>query len=237
MLSKTYCMFKFFYSLLDVLLPRYCYGCKEVLVLGEKVLCSNCFVELSRTMNHFNKNNDLVNNISINFPIKHAVAFINYDTNSLSSHLIHKFKYNDDIIIGKYLTNLFCNELKDKVWIKEIDYVIALPLHWIRKTTRGYNQSEIIAKEIGKRFNIEHRTDCVKRIKYNKSQTKMSKEGRWKNVENIFALRNASLLEGKHILLVDDLVTTGASLNSCIKTLSTIKDIQISVLVLGKTII
>lgn len=228
-------MFKFISPLLDILFPRYCYGCKDILVCGERVLCSNCFVELSRTMNHFNANNDLANKISIHFPIKNAVAFLNYDTQSILSNLIHKFKYSDDIIIGKYLTNVFCNELKDLVWIKEIDYVIPLPLHWIRKTTRGYNQAEIISKEIAKYFNLKLRTDCVKRVKYNKSQTKLNKEDRWKNVENIFALRKPSLLEGKHILLVDDLVTTGASLNSCIKTLSKVKDIKISVLVIGQT--
>ena len=228
-------MINIFSSLVEALLPRYCYGCKGILVSGEKILCSKCLLEISHTYNFLDKNNDLANRVSIYYPINNATAFIYFNSHSLTSSLIHKFKYNEDLIVGKYLTNLFCHQLKEKEWIKEIDFILPLPLHWRRKIHRGYNQSEIISKEIGKYFNIKVKTNCIKRIRYNQSQTKMTKEKRWDNVKDIFEVKNTKQLEGKHILLVDDIATTGASLNYCIKALSTIKDINISVLVLAST--
>lgn len=228
-------MINIFSIILETLFPHYCYGCNDILVNCEKVLCTKCYLELNRSYCIYDSNNELSNRVSIYFPVKNAVSLLNYDKNCLASNLIHDFKYKEDIIIGKYLTKILCNELKDKEWIKEIDYIIPLPLHWLRTLKRGYNQSEIIAKTVSKYFSIEMKTNCVKRIKNNKSQTSMSKTERWTNVENIFKIKNSNLLEGKHVLLVDDLVTTGASINSCIKTLSKIKDIKISVLVLGQT--
>lgn len=228
-------MINIFSSLFEALLPRYCYGCKDVLVSGEDVLCTKCLLELTHTFNFLDENNDLADRISINYPVKNAVAFLLYDRQSLESRLIHSFKYNDDLVIGKFLTKLFCTQLKQRDWINNIDYIIPLPLHWRRKLHRGYNQSEIISREIGKYFEIKVKTNCIKRVRYNKSQTKMTKEKRWENVKDIFAVKNTKQLEGKHILLVDDIATTGASLNFCIKALSTIKDINISVLVIAST--
>ena len=226
-------MINIFSSLIEALLPRYCYGCDNVLVSGEKILCTDCLLEISHTFNFLDKNNDLANKVSIYYPVKNASAFIFYDTDSVARRLIHRFKYADDLIVGKFLTKLFCQQLKEKDWIKEIDFILPLPLHWRRKLHRGYNQSEIISREIGKNFDIKVKTNCLKRIRYNQSQTKMTKEKRWENVKDIFEVRNTKQLEGKHILLVDDIATTGASLNFCIKALSKIKNINISVLVIA----
>lgn len=228
-------MINIFSIITETIFPHYCYGCHDIMVNYEKVLCSKCFVELNRSYSIYDSNNDLSNRVSIYFPVKNAVSLLNYNKECLASNLIHSFKYREDIIIGKYLTKILCNELKEKEWINEIDYIIPLPLHWIRTLKRGFNQSEVIAKTVSKYFSIEMKTNCIRRIRNNKSQTSMSKLQRWSNVENIFKLKNSAILEGKHILLVDDLVTTGASLNSCIKTLSKVKDIKISVLVLGQT--
>lgn len=228
-------MINIFSIIIETIFPHYCYGCNDILVNYETVLCTKCFMELNKSYSIYNPNNDLSNRVSIYFPVKNAVSLLNYDKNCLASNLIHKFKYKEDIIIGKYLTKILCHELKDQEWIKEIDYIIPLPLHWKRKLKRGFNQSEVIAKTVSKNFSIEMKTNCIRRIRNNKSQTSMSKTERWTNVENIFKLKNSTILEGKHILLVDDLVTTGASLNSCIKTLSKVKDINISVLVIGQT--
>ncbi|MDX9798486.1 MAG: phosphoribosyltransferase family protein [Bacteroidales bacterium] len=205
------------------------------MINSEKVLCTMCLLNLNRSYSLYEENNDLANRVSIYFPVKNAVSLLNYSKDCLASNLIHSFKYNEDLGIGKYLSETLCNELKSKQWINEIDYIIPLPLHWRRKLKRGFNQSEIIAKTIGKYFSKEVKSNYIRRVRNNRSQTKMSKSQRWTNVENIFKLKNPALLEGKHILLVDDIVTTGASLNSCIKTLSKVKDIKISVLVLGQT--
>lgn len=224
------------FSIIDeTFFPRYCYGCGDILVSSEKILCTKCLFELSKSYSINNPESDLVNKLSLYFPVNHAVSLLNYEKECLASNLLHRFKYNEETIIGKFVTNLICKELNEVAWIKDIDYIIPLPLHWRRKIRRGFNQSAVIGKTLSKHFKIKLKTNCVKRIKNNKSQTSMKKEERWNNVENIFKLRKASLLEGKHILLVDDLVTTGASLNSCIKTLSKVKDIKISVLVLAQT--
>ena len=228
-------MINIFSTLNETISPNYCFGCKRVMVVSETGLCSNCLIDLNISFNGFDKNNDLSNKVSIYFPVKNAVSFLNYKKQSLESKLIHRFKYENDIIIGQTLTKIMCKEIEKVDWIRDIDLIIPLPLHWLRELNRGFNQANVIAVEIGKYFDIEVNRKLVKRVRYNKSQTKKTKEQRWKNVENIFRLKDKKQLENKHILIVDDIATTGASLNSCIREICKTNNIKISVIVLGTT--
>lgn len=228
-------MINIFSVMIHTLLPRYCYGCEDVLVEAEEVICLDCLLELNKTHNLHETESELTKKVSFSFNVENAVSFIYFDSDSIARKLIHRFKYEEDIIIGKYLTRLFCQDLKQKDWIKDIDYIIPLPLHWLKKVKRGYNQSEIISNIIGKEFDIRVKTNYLKRIKYTQSQTKKSREKRWDNVKGIFRVINQDKLKNKHILLVDDIVTTGSSIYSCINELSKIEGIKISVLTLAST--
>jgi ComF family protein len=204
------------------------------MVRNEEVLCLNCLLNLSKTLNIYDRDNELVDKVSIYFPIKNAYSFLNYQNGSLSRGLIHQFKYKENINIGKYLTSLFIKQIEKTIWIEEIDIIIPVPLHWARLFKRGYNQSEIIARQIGKYFNIPVRTNILKRKKYNPTQLYKNKERRWENVKNIFLIKKIEEIKGKHILLIDDIITTGATMNACIKTMSQIENIKISVLCLAQ---
>ena len=226
-------MFRTLFSISSFLLPRYCCGCKKIMNNLEDVICADCLCELGQCYNVFEDKGELRKKISIYYPIKNSGAFILYKKQSIASKLIHKFKYDDDIVIGKYLMELFCNDIKKLDWINDIDLIVPLPLHWRRTWHRGYNQSEVLAREVGKIFNIRVETKAVKRIKFTKSQVRRTAQERWENVENIFKLCDQKRLEGKHILIVDDIVTTGASINSCVREISKVKGIEISVIALG----
>ncbi|MBP6429714.1 MAG: ComF family protein [Bacteroidales bacterium] len=228
-------MFRTLFSVSNFLLPRYCCGCKKIMNNFEDVICAECLCELGRSWSVFEDKDDLRKRTSIYYPIKNSGAFIIYAKDSKASSLIAKFKYGDDVIIGKYLMKSFSYEVRKLDWINDIDLIIPLPLHWRKTWSRGYNQSEVIANEIGKIFNIRVETKAIKRVKHNKSQVRKSPRERWSNVENIFKLCDHKKLEGKHVLIVDDIVTTGASINSCVKEISKVKDIEISVIALGVT--
>ncbi|MCK9163733.1 MAG: phosphoribosyltransferase family protein [Bacteroidales bacterium] len=199
----------------------------------EDVICIECLCELGQCYNVFEDKANLRKRISIYYPVKNCGAFIFYQKNTISSKLIHKFKYNDDVVIGKYLMEIFSYEVSKLDWINDIDLIIPLPLHWKKTWKRGYNQSEVMSNEIGRIFNIKVETKAIKRIKHNKSQVKKNAQDRWENVKNIFKLCDEKKLEGKHVLIVDDIITTGASINSCVKEISKVKDIEISVIALG----
>lgn len=221
------------FHLFDFLAPRYCFGCKKIMNNLEDVICADCLCQLGQCYNTLENEGYLKKKLSIYYPIENSASFIFYQKNTISSILLHRFKYDNDVIIGKYLTGLFSLEISKLDWIKDIDLIIPLPLHWKKTWIRGYNQSEIIGREISNTFSIELETRAIRRIKYNKSQVRKSRQDRWKNVENIFKLTKEEKLRNKHILIVDDIITTGASINSCVKAVSKVEGIRISVIALG----
>ncbi|MDR1725672.1 MAG: hypothetical protein LBR28_04710 [Bacteroidales bacterium] len=218
-------IYNFTLQIENALMPKKCFGCNTNLIAGEKILCLKCYCKISA--NHVT-NQKALEEISTNFPVSNFNIFMKFEHEAASQHLIHQLKYHDKIFIAKYLAKLWAEKLKKEEWIKDIDFIFPLPLHWIKKIKRGYNQSEILATELGKALNKPVVTKGCYRKKYTKSQAIHAKN-RWTNMHKAFAVSNPSVFHNKHVLIVDDVITTGSSVFNCMEAICTAKPAAISV--------
>jgi len=148
-------------------------------------------------------------------PIERATSFIQYKHDSSSHNILVSLKYKHRPDIGVKMGELMAEELKDTGFFNNIDFIVPIPLHWTRYWKRGYNQSERLAVGLSNIIGIPIERKAVKRIRANATQTNLDKEQREKNVEGIFKVKDISRIHGKHILLIDDVLTTGATMISC----------------------
>lgn len=163
-----------------------------------------------------------------------ATAYLYYYKEGQYSSLIHHLKYHDHPEVGTYLGRLAATELRESGFFDGIDLIIPVPLSRKRYRQRGYNQSDYIAQGISEVTHIALRTDCLVRTVDTDTQTHKSQEERWKNTEGIFQVVNPEVLKGKHLLLIDDVATTGATLHACASALLTLPGVRISIFALAK---
>ncbi|MBL7929728.1 MAG: ComF family protein [Bacteroidia bacterium] len=166
-------------------------------------------------------------------PIQHASAYLLFNKGQRVQRLLHQLKYNGATEIGTYLGNLFGNELKQSMFFQGIDAVVPVPLHISRLLKRGYNQSEFPAKEIAKCLNCFMDNNLIYRCVKTDTQTKKHRYERWQNVETIFRLNEARKFDYRHVLLVDDVVTTGSTLASCASILVNDAKVKVSIAALA----
>lgn len=224
----------FWTSLLDLLSPRRCIGCGQRLVDHEHGLCSSCMMHLPLTNYSRNSSdNPLARLFWGIFPIERASAFFFYEPHTLSALLVHHLKYYGRDDIAGQVGQLLVNYMKSDGFFEQIDAIIPVPLTAERLQQRGYNQAEMIARGISRSTGIPVRTDVVKRVKYIGSQTRLNAFERRENVEGAFQLLDDSSLEGSHLLLVDDVITTGSTICNCASELARIPGVKISVVALG----
>lgn len=212
--------------------PELCVACGELLTSQEKVLCTSCFYHIPRTDFHKFTDNPVAQLFWGRVKLEYATSWFYYFKGSTYQSLIHKLKYNGRTDIGLELGKAFASEILGTE-ISKVDYLIPVPLHPIKLRRRGYNQSEIIASGMSVILQKEVLTNVLIRSSFTDSQTRKSRFDRFVNMEGKFvALKNAPL-ENKHILLVDDIVTTGSTIESCALALSGLYLVRISVATLG----
>lgn len=214
--------------------PPQCAICHTSLGYGVMDICLPCRLELPLT--YFWKRLD--NPVSLKFwghiPIETGSAYFYYMSSGRWRSIIHNFKYRKGWRYAQMLGEWYGAELRESGNYNDIDLIIPIPLHPVKKIKRGYNQSDWIAKGIAKELGIKVDYHSVKRRKNTISQTKLSYRDRWNNVNDIFTVKNPSSIAGKHILLVDDILTTGATIISCGESISKfVPDCKFSVAVLG----
>ena len=163
-----------------------------------------------------------------------ATAYFYYYKEGKYSQLIHHLKYYDHPEVGTYLGRLAATELKASGFFDGIDLIVPVPLSKKKQRQRGYNQSDYIARGISEVTSIDMCTNSIERIVNTDTQTAKGRIDRWKNAEGIFRIKDAATLTGKHILLIDDVATTGATLHACVSVLFTIPGIRVSVFALTK---
>lgn len=224
-----------FKQLINLFFPNICVGCKNVLVEQEKVICIHCLHELPLTNLH-NNDSKVISKIFYGTVIlQHATALFYYPKKGVVRQLIHHLKYKNQKHISGYLGKWLGIELKDSGYYNDIDVVIPVPLHKKRMRQRGYNQVEGFAKELALSLNAEYNDSTLFRNKNTSTQTVKNRLTRSKNVETIFEVTDVNTLKRKHILLVDDVITTGATIKSCVTELNKINNVKLSLAVMAYT--
>lgn len=204
-------------ELIHLFYPRLCIACNGNLLRNESFLCTGCLFHLPQTHFHTLPENPLAKVFWGRIPIEHAMAFLYFKKGNAVQHILHEIKYKDNkdlaVFMGRYYGSLL--NRGGMTW----DAVAAIPLHQSKLKKRGYNQSALIAEGLSESLGIQDVSASIIRSKATETQTRKHRFERWENVEEVFTIQEPQSFEGKHILLIDDVITTGATLEACGKTI------------------
>lgn len=222
-------------SLLDLFFPPLCAACEARHVGHGQCLCPACQAALPRTEHALHPDNAALALFRDNRRVQRAAAWCYYTDGTDFRLLVHKLKYHRCPWLGPSLGALAAADFlrQTPAWFAGIDFIVPVPLHRRRERSRGYNQAALIAQGIGRAAGLPVNTSCLVRTVDNPTQTQRTAEERRLNVEGIFSVRRPELLTGKHILLVDDILTTGATLRSCLAALQSVRGLRVSVFTLA----
>lgn len=218
-----------------LLFPELCAACNQALVHQERRLCTYCIYNLPITHFHLDRNNLAARQLMVHAPIEAVDSFLYFSSGSNVQRIIHQIKYKNGFATAELLGELYGQQLKETAIFEFCDLIIPVPLHKKRLRSRGYNQSDYFAKGLSNVLNIP--TDCKNliRVAHNESQTSRSRPERFENVKGIFQLNHPESLTDKHILLVDDVLTTGATLEACSAVLLKTPGVKVSIATLAFT--
>jgi len=221
-------------GLIGLFYPRLCAVCGNALYLNEEVLCLKCYAGLPRTGFHTDVENEVARLFWGRIPVMQATAFIVFNKDSHYSSILHELKYKGQRHIGMEMGRLFGLELRGSPFA-ETDLIHPVPLHPGKLQKRGYNQSELIAKGLSSVLQVPVMTGLVIRTLETGTQTRKSRYERWENVRGTFQVARPELLLNKHVLLVDDVITTGATIEACAESLLSISGVSVSIASLAFT--
>ena len=220
-------MFNF---IIDLFFPKVCSGCRSVLMSNEVVLCTNCRHEMPLTQYHLDSDNQAVKKFYGKIEIEQGSECLYFNKKGIVQELIHNLKYKGHEEIGTVLGNWHAEDLKELKLKKAFDVIIPVPLHPRKFKERGYNQVTTFGKALAKSLEIPFDDSVLYRKKYSKTQSKKNLLGRTENIENIFDAYSTAENENKHFLIVDDVLTTGATLEACSRALLKIPGAKISII-------
>lgn len=217
----------------ELFFPRYCVVCGTRLSKTEDCLCFSCLSRLPRTHLHLQKDNEMEKNFWGRFPLGKATAFLYYAKGGDVRKLLYELKYYDNPQLGTVLGKCMAAEIQPSGFFDGIDFLVPIPLHSKRLRMRGYNQSLVLSEGISSVTRIPVAYDWLVRMQETETQTHKSQYERWMNVNGVFACMDPKTMEDKHILLVDDVMTTGATIVACADALKEVRNLRISVLTLA----
>jgi ComF family protein len=232
-MSYLYDMWDDFISLL---FPRLCYACGSHLLRNENLICTQCYISIPRTNYHLTSENPVAQLFWGRCRISKAAAFSFYSKGSRIRKLIHKLKYEGVKEIGYELGRIYGLALMNSGFTDDMDIIIPVPLHHSKQRKRGFNQSEYISRGVAEVTGLQLDIRTLVRIRASDTQTKRSRYERWENVEGIFAITDSQRIEGKHILLVDDVITTGSTLDACATELLKIGNVKVSIVAIAVSV-
>ena len=224
----------FWHRLLDLISPRLCVVCGQRLTVSEDVICTKCNLHLPRTDFHQDPyENEMAKLFWHQIPIERATALFYYESHAETANILYELKYKDHLEVGEVMGRLMAKELQASGFFDGIDGIVPIPLARKRQRQRGYNQSMEIARGISEITSLPIYNKVVRRKVFEGSQTNKGRWERNENVEGVFELKDASAIQGKHLLMVDDVVTTGATVIACVQELSKAGNVKVSVIALG----
>lgn len=205
-----------FSEVLNLFFPKQCAACREILMAGEQVLCLKCCAALPRTNFHLLPQNPVCAKFRGRLSIRQACSFLYFTKDGRTQQLLHQFKYRGRKDVGQFLAGLFAGELLSAGWMRDIDVIVPLPIHVKKQRIRGYNQSAVMAVALSAASGIPVADkQALVKVSHTTSQTRKGRLERLRNVQNVFQLRNGKEWQGRQLLLVDDVLTTGATLEAC----------------------
>jgi ComF family protein len=216
-------------SLTNLFFPHLCSGCGSDTLTKHEILCNNCINNLTHTEFEKHPNNPIEKIFISRVPIVAAHSQFYFSKGEMLQNLVHEFKYKGNLEIGLYLSQIMGKKMLESNRYNAIDYLIPLPLFADKEYKRGFNQAAVICDGIALAMPIKVLKNVVTRIKFTETQTKKHRTERWDNVAESFNVEDKKLLENKHVLLVDDVITTGATLDACAQKIIAIPGAKISI--------
>ena len=216
-------------ALLHLAYPHVCEGCGNDLADSSQLLCLRCLNVLPITNFHLHAGNPVEKLFWGRLPVTHASAHLYFTKESLVQHLMHQFKYRNNKELGIYLGKIMGHALANSNRFRFIDALVPLPLYAAKERKRGFNQAAVLCEGLATVLHKPVLDGAVIRSMHTETQTRKSRVERWSNIEGKFELKDAAALSGKQILLVDDVITTGATLEACGRTLLAVENLQLSI--------
>ena len=222
-------------DLISLVYPKVCMACSKTLVTNEECICTHCRYHLPRTNYHLEHDNPVAKLFWGRVDIRSAAAFYLFTKGGHIQQLVHRLKYEGQKKVGIEVGRMYGSELKRSEMFSSAEVIVPVPLHPAKLRDRGYNQCDLFADGLAQSLSVPADTGNLHRAVATGSQTRRSRFDRWKNVEYVFKMHNPQHLQGKHILLVDDVVTTGATLEACAQELLSIPGTSVSIAAIAFT--
>ncbi len=221
-------------KIIDLFFPRTCMACGNILMDNNQIICHTCLTGLPYTYFHADNKNLMYKRLSTFIPITSAFSLLYFQKKSIVQEILHQLKYKNHQEIGEFFGKIMANHIKNTMGYIKYDYIIPVPLHPKKMKTRGYNQLSYLCKTLAEELGSICDENLLLKIINNESQTHKNSEERKRNVKDIFQLHgNTKKYENKHLLLIDDVMTTGATLESAAKELLKINNIKLSIATLA----
>ena len=218
-----------FKSIINLFFPKVCSGCNSFLLTNENVICTHCRHDIPLTNHHLIADNDAFKKFYGRIPVFHASALFYFYKKGIVQQLIHNLKYKGHEEIGTILGEWYAEDLKTIDSLHDIDQIIPVPLHRRKLKERGYNQVTAFGEALSSSLNLEYNNSILVRNIYSKTQSKKNLLGRTEGIETIFDVSFTDSDHNKHFLLIDDVITTGSTLEACSRALLKIPGARISI--------
>jgi ComF family protein len=218
-----------FESIINLFFPKVCSGCSSFLLSNENVICTVCRHDIPLTNHHLNPENDAFKKFYGRIPVIHTSALFYFHKKGIAQELIHNLKYKGHEEIGAILGEWYAEDLKTITLLQTVDEIIPVPLHRKKLKERGYNQVTAFGEALSTSLNLDYNDSLLIRNVYSKTQSKKNLLGRTEGIETIFDVSFTEKDHNKHFLLIDDVITTGSTLEACSRALLKIPGAKISI--------